>query len=157
MAKATTTSPAKRFTVSYTIRDGENDYEQHFVAWFAKQPTERQVVAALVERLRLEPGDIARQQRAAWKQYQAAGCLEIPGDYRIVSKITWEPSSSEERLVTYRVPFRESSWGTVTVRAFMNCSDEKFQDLAEAAWLSGQVTYLDHEHEIDLDNKAPCE
>ncbi len=90
MAKATTTSTAQRYVIHYTIRDGDHEYRQDLTELFSAEPTEELVVHALVDNLRCEDGDLAKQQKDAWKQYQHDQYLEIPGDYRLVNDITWE-------------------------------------------------------------------
>lgn len=95
MSTRSTTTPAKtEYTISFTIRDGDNEYEKECTDWFDHEPTEKEVIYSLVDLLRYEDGDLAKQQAEAWKQYQQNRHLEIPGDYRIVDDIGWEKDNT---------------------------------------------------------------
>jgi len=93
MAPASTL-PAKRYTISFQIRDGENEYYKDTTMDSDHKPMEEEQVKYVWERYSLyEESDRVVGADKAWKQYQDDGCLELDGDYRLIEDIGIEPDT----------------------------------------------------------------
>jgi hypothetical protein len=78
------------YLITYTIRDGNNEYGQSWPEQFSSVPTEQDVVLAIARRYE---GDLTKEQEAEiLAEYTGifTDQFTVPNDYRVISDVQWE-------------------------------------------------------------------
>ena len=95
-------APTQKYVISYSIRDGENEYADSQTVHFPSEPTLEQIIHALIEAFTCEDDEqvLAEEKTNAWAWYEKNGYLELPGDYRLIDDIVCEKDVSRRVLIT---------------------------------------------------------
>lgn len=127
-----------RYIISFTIRDGDNAYRDESRALFDHEPTEREVIFALVENVTCNEWELlAEDQKKVWEEWNHSfsglsrhEAFAIPGDYRIISNVSWE--KDEYRLLEAAPKLLEFIKDLVNEPFRIEVEDEREKTIFEA-------------------------
>ncbi len=78
--KASTPPAHREYKIVYSIRDGENAYDEYVTARFDHEPTTLDCVIAVIDEYILDEGN----RKEALQEFADEGCFTIPGDHRTI-------------------------------------------------------------------------
>ncbi len=104
MNQISSPSPATRYVISYTIRDGDNEYKEIIRQQFDHNPSEEELVLAVAGNYCWDlTGDVKKEVLDEWNHEYVTGhkngFFTIPGDYRMVDDIECEKEAQHRVLI----------------------------------------------------------